>query len=210
MATKMDRTRKFLGLPGVRLAGILAVLAAPLPGLAGCGERATAPDPRASDAPMERPARAVEAVAALRTQLQAALVEALGESQEAAIDACRVEAPRIAERVSAAGVEVGRTSHRPRNPRNAPEAWMIPLLDAYRANPAPGDAWRAVDLGPRGTGYVEPIYLQPLCAACHGEVVETSLLQRIRAHYPDDEAVGFRVGEFRGIFWAVVPRNAQP
>lgn len=86
---------------------------------------------------------------------------------------------------------MGLTSHRLRNPRNAPEAWMIPLLDAFRETPTPGDPWRAVDLGSRGTGYVEPIYLQPLCATCHGEVVQSSLLGRIRAHYPDDEAVGF-------------------
>ena len=59
---------------------------------------------------------------------------------------------------------MGRTSHRLRNPGNAPEPWMVPLLDAFRASPPPADAWRSVDLGSRGTGYVEPIYLQPLCA----------------------------------------------
>jgi hypothetical protein len=49
--------------------------------------------------------------------------------------------------------------------------------------------------------------LQPLCATCHGEAVEPALLERIRALYPRDEAVGFRVGELRGMFWAVVPRD---
>jgi hypothetical protein len=82
---------------------------------------------------------------------------------------------------------------------------MLPLLEEFRAgSPQPG-AWRSVDLGPRGTGYVEPIYLQPLCATCHGDAVEAGLLEHIRGLYPEDEAVGFRVGDLRGLFWAVIP-----
>lgn len=192
--------------------GILAVFAVlALSGLGRCdGERTVAPERPATAAPAEPPVRAVAAVAALRTQLMAALTKALAESPEAAIDACRVEAPRIAERVGMSGVAVGRTSHRLRNPRNAPEPWMASLLDAYRRTPPPAEAWRTVDLGSRGTGYVEPIYLQPPCATCHGEAVEPKLLARIRALYPDDDAVGFRVGELRGLFWAVVPLEAAP
>jgi hypothetical protein len=207
MTTTVNPTRR-RGLPGVGAAATLALRAAAVAGLGGCGESVLAPEPRAAAAPEERPAKGMEAVAALRAQLLAALTKALAESPEAAIDACRVEAPRIAERVGAAGVAVGRTSHRLRNPANAPEPWMVPLLDAFRASPPPADAWRSVDLRSRGTGYVEPIYLQPLCATCHGEAVEASLLERIRALYPNDAAVGFRVGEFRGLFWEVVPSGA--
>ena len=84
---------------------------------------------------------------------------------------------------------------------------MLPLLEEFRdSEPQPG-SFRTVDLGPRGTGYVEPIYLKPLCANCHGENVAPDLLVRIREHYPDDDAIGFRVGEFRGLFWALVERT---
>jgi hypothetical protein len=167
----------------------------------------SAPTPRArAETPVaERPAKAAEAVAALRSQLLAALTRALAEGPEAAIDACRVEAPRIAAEVGAGGAAVGRTSHRLRNPANAPEPWMVPLLEEFRASPPQPGAWRKVDLGPRGTGYAEPILLQPMCATCHGEAVAPALRERIRALYPSDEAVGFRIGELRGMFWAVVP-----
>jgi len=197
-----------------------ALLGALLAAFAGCGERTSEPPalaaasgepPPLAAASEEPPARAVAAVTALRTRLLAALTEALAEDPESAIDACRVEAPRIAREIAAEGVAVGRTSHRVRNPANAPEPWMLPLLDAYRAPPPPPpEPWRTVDLGERGIGYVEPIYLQPLCATCHGEAVEPELLARIRAHYPDDQATGFRVGELRGLFWTVVPRDAAP
>jgi len=200
----MSRARARSARPAIRTTAALALAG----WFGGCGEPAVTPRQTAAAPAAERPAQAVEAVGTLRTQLLAALTQGLTRGPEAAIDACRVEAPRIAERVGAGGVAVGRTSHRLRNPANAPEPWMAPLLDEFRTSPPTPDAWRTVDLGPRGTGYVEPIYLQPLCATCHGEAVEATLLERIRALYPNDEAVGFPVGGFRGLFWAVVPRDA--
>jgi len=164
----------------------------------------TAPAPQTQPEVPARPERAAAAVAALRSQLGAALSEGLAESPEAAIGACRVKAPAIAAAVAGPGVTVGRTSHRLRNPSNAPEPWMLPFLEEFAAGePQPG-AFRSVSLGERGTGYVEPIYLQPPCATCHGEAVDPGLLAKIREHYPEDEATGFRVGELRGLFWAVV------
>jgi len=152
----------------------------------------------------ERPARAVAAIARLREALGDALRAALARGAEHAIDVCRVEAPRLAREAASAKIAVGRTSHRLRNPANAPENWMRPLLEEFRqAEPQPG-SFRTVDLGARGTGYVEPIYLQPLCATCHGENVEPALLELIRERYPTDQATGFRAGEFRGLFWAIV------
>jgi RND family efflux transporter MFP subunit len=163
-----------------------------------------------AEAPAEAEAGAVEApppaaaaaVAALRDALGAALREALARGPEAALDACRDAAPRLAAEAARPGVRVGRTSHRLRNPANAPEAWLLPWLEAYRRGESQRP-FQTVDLGAEGTGYVEPIHLAPLCATCHGENVDAALLEAIRARYPDDEAVGFRVGELRGLFWAI-------
>ncbi len=147
---------------------------------------------------------AAAAIAQVRAELGQALREALAQGPEAALEVCRLEAPRLVGVAAARGIIVGRTSHRLRNPANAPEDWMIPVLEEFqRGEPQPGSS-RVVDLGARGAGYVEPIYLLPACATCHGEDVDPVLLSRIQEHYPDDQAVGFRVGEFRGLFWAVV------
>ncbi len=171
--------------PGHVAAGLLLAAAV------GCQ-----PSPPAPDA-------AVQAVASLRKALAAALRAALAEGPQHAVEVCRLEAPAITARARSAGVVVGRTSDRLRNPANAPEDWMRPLLAEFRGrDPEPG-ASRSVDLGPRGTGYVEPIYVQPLCTTCHGSAVDPDLLRAIRAQYPEDRAVGYEVGEFRGLFWAV-------
>jgi len=119
-----------------------------------------------------------------------------------------VRAPETAREAGASGIAVGRTSHRLRNPANAPEPWMEPLIEHYVGRPPEPGSHRTVDLGERGTGYVEPIYLQPLCVTCHGEAVDPGLLAAIRERYPEDRATGFRPGELRGLFWAVVPPDA--
>jgi hypothetical protein len=148
------------------------------------------------------------AVDEVRVALGSALKAALADGPETAIDVCRVEAPRLAQQASTDEITVGRTSHRLRNPANAPETWMLPFIAEFQAlDAAPGRS-RTVDLGARGTGYVEAIYTQPLCLTCHGENVDPALLKKIREHYPDDAATGFRAGELRGLFWAVGAKKA--
>jgi hypothetical protein len=100
-------------------------------------------------------------------------------------------------------VEVGRTSHRLRNPANAPRPWMEPLLAAYRA--APERAPRAVAIGAGRVGYVEPITVKPMCLACHGSELAPGVRARLAELYPEDRATGFAVGDFRGLFWAEFP-----
>jgi hypothetical protein len=56
-------------------------------------------------------------------------------------------------------------------------------------------------------GYVEPIYLQPMCVTCHGTAIAPEVEERIRSLYPNDEATGFEPGHFRGVFWAELSRN---
>ena len=152
-----------------------------------------------------------QALAPLQAGLQSALKAGLAKGSVEAVDACRVQAPEIARdaaraastggRPDTAAVELGRTSHRLRNPANAPREWMQPLLADYLAQP--GDrAPRAVDLGDGRWGYVQPIFVQPLCLTCHGISIAEPLKARIAELYPEDRAVGFSDGDFRGLFWA--------
>ena len=54
-------------------------------------------------------------------------------------------------------------------------------------------------------GYVEPIVMQPMCLTCHGESLAPEIAARISEVYPDDQATGFKVGDFRGVFWVEFP-----
>ncbi|MGH0031447.1 MAG: c-type heme family protein [Myxococcota bacterium] len=155
--------------------------------------------PRPPDAQVAARARAV--LAPFKQQLMTALQEGLAQGPEAAIDVCRLRAPEIASSLATGAVRVGRTSHRLRNPANAPAPWMEPLLEELR-RAEPGEiGYRVAPVGSGRMGYVEPIYVQPPCLTCHGESIAPSVAERIRTAYPQDRATGFALGEFRGLFW---------
>lgn len=160
--------------------------------------RAAAPDPD----PRVQRARAV--LEPFQARLQAALQDGIARGPEAAIDACRERAPAIAAEVAPPGVEIGRTSHKLRNPANAPRAWVAPLLAQAVAEPAAAKP-QVVALGGGRVGYVEPIRLQPMCLLCHGETLAPPIAERVRALYRQDRAVGFRVDDLRGLFWVELP-----
>jgi hypothetical protein len=149
-------------------------------------------------------ARAQANLLPFKQELKAALVGALGEGAESSIQICREQAPEIAASVGEAGVTMGRTSHQLRNPNNAPEPWMEPLLAAYVENPENAEP-RAVDLGGGTFGYVEPIYVESFCLSCHGITIAPEVEAKIQELYPQDEARGFRVEDFRGMFWVKLP-----
>jgi uncharacterized protein (TIGR01244 family) len=155
--------------------------------------------------------RARRALAPAKQGLSAALKGAMAESPEAAVETCQLVAPSITAGAEQPGISIGRTSHRTRNPLNDPEAWMRPLLDDYLETPMERRPPRILDLGERGMGYVEPIYLKPMCATCHGAEIDADLLALIRERYPEDRAVDFMPGELRGLFWVVVaPESPAP
>jgi len=161
----------------------------------------------AGAAPEADLARGAEILAPFKERLQAALRAGLARGPAEAIEACRSEAPEIAASLSREGVRVGRTSHRLRNPANAPPAWAAPLLEEFVADPA-ARAPRVVRLGDARRGYVEPILMQPLCVTCHGDAVPEAVAAKLAELYPEDRAVGFAVGELRGLFWAEFPAAA--
>ena len=150
-------------------------------------------------------ARGAAVLAPFKTELQAALREGLERGPEHAIEVCRVRAPELAAEAAGPGVEIGRTSHRLRNPANAPRPWVAPLLAAFVADPAAAGP-RTVSLPDGRTGYVEPIPTQAMCLVCHGETLAPAVQERLQALYPADEAVGFREGDLRGLFWAELLR----
>ncbi|MGI9592228.1 MAG: c-type heme family protein [Myxococcota bacterium] len=148
--------------------------------------------------------RGSELLAPFKRELQQALREGLAKGPAEAIDACRERAPEIARARSRDGVRMGRASHRLRNPANAAPEWVAPTLAAYLEEDSER-APRVVAIGEGWSGYVEPILTQPLCLTCHGEALAPEVAERIAALYPEDRAVGFRVGELRGVFWVEYP-----
>ncbi|MBW2242523.1 MAG: DUF3365 domain-containing protein [Deltaproteobacteria bacterium] len=159
------------------------------------------------------PARADETSAAallapFKRDLQQALKSGLAKGPVEAIDTCRMEAPKIAEARGHAGLRVGRTSHRLRNPANASPSWVEPVLAAYLENTTDREP-REIKLPGGRKGYVEPILTQALCLTCHGSSLAPEVSERLAERYPEDHATGFAEGDLRGVFWIELPAQDQ-
>jgi hypothetical protein len=132
-----------------------------------------------------------------------ALKQGMQEGAENAIDVCRLEAPAIAAATSGDGVQIGRSSHRLRNPNNAPTEWQQSAIDHYLASEDREPM--LVDLGDGQRGYMEPIMTAPMCLACHGSELAPGVKSTLAQMYPDDQATDFAAGDLRGIFWVSLP-----
>lgn len=146
-----------------------------------------------------------EAVLPFKKSLKAALVAGLEEGPVAAISACRVEAPKLAEQASIDGVKIGRASGKLRNPSNAAKPWMQATLEVYETDPERREP-AVVAIDKNTIGYVEPIFIQPLCVTCHGAELAPDLQTKLDELYPTDQATGYAAGDFRGVFWAELAR----
>ncbi len=145
-------------------------------------------------------ARGAELLAPLKKNLKLALMTGMQKGPVNAISVCKDQAPAIADSLAVDGVQIGRTSHRLRNPANSAPEWVDPVLRAYLEEES-DRAPRVVSLANNREGYVEPITIKPLCLACHGETLAPDVAAQIKSMYPQDEATGFKVDELRGVYW---------
>ena len=189
MKTREIHAKARLAASGALLAVVLALAVA-----CSGGERGV------DEADIERARTALQP---FKKELKSALLKGLEDGPAEAIAVCRESAPEIALHHSTGGIEIGRTSHRLRNPDNGPADWMNPLLESYVKGGR--EPYRAVVLDDRRVGYVEPIYVQRPCLMCHGETVAPVIADEIARDYPGDLAVGFEEGDFRGLFWVTIP-----
>lgn len=153
--------------------------------------------------------RAHVAVTEVKKNFRNALSNAMKKGPAKAVDSCKIESPNISGK-SASGkdtLEIGRTSHKLRNPNNAPLPWVKPLLEKWakmKRTDMPMN--ELVELGPNHWGYVEPILVEAMCLNCHGGQLNEGVKAELKAKYPADQATGFKVGDFRGLFWAELRR----
>lgn len=150
----------------------------------------------------EKAQLAEETLKPIKLQFKATLMSGLQQGVVEAIDYCNLEAPEITEKVPD-GVEVGRTSHKVRNPANEPTDLLQAPLDYYLEMERLGNETSGqITQLPSGEWlYVEPIYTQAMCLACHGENLAPEVRTAINDKYPNDKATGFKEGELRGMFW---------
>lgn len=163
------------------------------------------------DAEQAALAQADAAADQLGGTLKARLMEAMGKGgPAAAIRVCADDAQALTAQVAQeTGVQVGRSSLRLRNPKNAPPPWVEEWLKQQGERPAEGVAgMRAVVQAEGGkvARVLRPIAVEGPCLNCHGpeQALAPEIRKVLEERYPEDQAKGYQLGDLRGALWAEV------
>ncbi len=123
-----------------------------------------------------------------------------------AIEVCAGKAAVLLDSLSNAhGARITRVSHKPRNPANAADSFEADLIARYEADRKAGLDWKPViHRTAEGVTFYAPIPIKfEACLKCHGEpgkdIREEDYIL-IQQFYPQDQAIGFRMGDVRGLW----------
>jgi len=144
---------------------------------------------------------------ALMKSLKGALVTAIADSGiEGAINVCSEKALVLTADIDARAdsiTDIRRVSDKFRNPHNAPDASDTEALAYFREYQAKYDSLAGYHIVRSDTDvrYYQPLVIQPLCLNCHGQTdkMEANVLTAINKIYPEDMAVGYQLGDLRGL-----------
>lgn len=125
-----------------------------------------------------------------------------------AINVCNLQAGPIAKAVSAqSDWKVSRTSLKVRNVNNAPDAWELKTLEQFEQRKAAGEDVKTLEhseiITKKGESvyrYMKAIPTGGLCLKCHGSNLNDAVSGKLKTLYPDDKAIGFKLGDIRGAF----------
>ena len=141
----------------------------------------------------------------LSAQLKAAL-QAGGPVS--AMQACQQVAPlsTVAIRNQYDVIMVCRTALKVRNPGNTPDEIDRKVLQKYTGSEESQS--EHVEWMDGSARYYRPLFIQEVCLTCHGEPSEfpADLRNAINMLYPEDEATGYGLREFRGLIRVDIKR----
>jgi hypothetical protein len=129
-----------------------------------------------------------------------------------ALDFCSVRAQPLTAEVDQqlGSLDIKRTTFQYRNPRNAPDALEVEALQYFEQAMAesgelPSDYVQFVHANE--FRYYKPLVVQEGCLNCHGDPASFSpeLREVLNERYPNDNAVGYEQGDFRGVVRVSVP-----
>lgn len=109
-------------------------------------------------------------------------------------------------------VEIKRVSNLNRNPINAATAEEQIVLNKWRTMLTNGQALPSGELKKLSNGkdvYYKPIVINnEACLKCHGNIDANSpLAKAIKTTYPEDKAVGYKMGDLRGMVVVTFPKD---
>ncbi len=141
---------------------------------------------------------------AFQKQLLSSLTKSLlDKGPVAAISHCSLVSPQLESQYSKGTWKIRRVSNKPRNPNHALDAWESEVFQTWLADPASIKPTNQIS----GSTFriMKPISIaNPTCLQCHGNSTDMNpeILKEIQKIYPEDKALGYKMGDLRGAFSA--------
>jgi hypothetical protein len=146
---------------------------------------------------------------AVPPKLLQVLTDAIAKSGAAdAVTVCQDAAPKMAKAATEqSGWQIRRVSLRNRNPKAVPDAWERETLEDFDRRAAAGESPASLERATVHTvdgkplqRYMRALPTQGLCLSCHGpaEQLAPGVAERLKSLYPNDQAVGYSLGQIRG------------
>ncbi len=103
------------------------------------------------------------------------------------------------------GVYIRRVSEKYRNKLDEPDDYELKVLkkldELNKQGELPQEYYEVVEEnGEKYLRYFKSLIVQPMCLNCHGtdEFLKKEIKEFLKGKYPDDKAVGYEAGDFRG------------
>ena len=144
------------------------------------------------------------------TVLSANLQKAMKEGGVSnAVKYCNLAALPLVDSLSKAHkAEIRRTSLKIRSPKNKAKAHELAQLQAYEKQLKNGEQLKALvkEIDAQTIAFYAPIHVMSLCEKCHGNLGENLSEEnyaQIQKYYPQDKAIGYSSGDWRGM-WSIL------
>jgi len=127
-----------------------------------------------------------------------------------ALEFCNTNALQLTDSVKTYyGVQIKRVSDKPRNEKNKANSSELKVIESFKKM-----LYKKESLLPIETYFEEevvgyyPIVTNAMCTQCHGEVdkIDKLTLNKIKTYYPNDQAIGYKSNELRGIWVVSMPK----
>ena len=152
----------------------------------------------------------------LRTMMMKLMEEVQKNGTVTAAAFCSENAHGLTEKIQQElkkGIVIKRISEKNRNPQNAPNAQEQKAIDFFTTKinsngEAPGHHLvKNKEKEQVFVNYYKPLFVAPLCVQCHGnpKKMPEDLQKMLHEKYPEDKAVGFKPGDFRGVLKVSIP-----
>jgi hypothetical protein len=130
-----------------------------------------------------------------------------------ALEFCAKKADEITKEVNSKlpeGSSVRRTALRTRADDNAPDSIDEGVMEVFAKAASEKKLTPknviAIDID-GATRVYKPLLVAKVCTKCHGSDVSDELKTKIKERYPNDKALGFKEGDFRGVMVAEIKKK---